>query len=287
MTQKDPISAEELVAVSKKTLTYSYYSMARANRFFVYYFLPYHQLYNVSIQEFLNHCEPIVNHVFSLVNEADDVIEAAQRGEIGYSGVHPWKIYTRDLMLLLKHLNSYDEKIDQELNDNLIRYWDLENQMMHDRTLTPDMLLEAIDLRASDITATHHICERLLGVAASADRIEATRACEILMEIESDLTEYVTDVRENNYNCYRMFVRLYGSQAPQHMEQERERRLQILHARVAALPASEQGAFKRIFASWEAYYKDRYGTFTSLDRARYRNPDFYPRAPIPQPILES
>lgn len=287
MTQQAPSSADALTLASKKMLPYSYYSMARANRFFVYYFLSYHQLYNVSLRDFLNRCEPMVNHVFSLVNEADDIIEAAQRGEVSFSGVHPWKRYTEDLMKLLKESNIYEPNIEQELNDNLIRYWDLENKMMHDKQLTRDMLLEAIDLRASDITATQYICERILGVPASASRIEATRACEILMEIEADLAEYATDVSENQYNSYRMFVRLYGSQAPQHMEQERERRIQTLRERVATLPDSEQEAFKKIFASWDEYYKDRYGTFTPLNRELYPDPHFFPRIEIPPPILES
>lgn len=231
------------------------------------YMLNYLPLYSGSVETFLKHCHPVILLVEGLVYHADKQLEAAQRGEIPYTGLTSWLEMREIIVDSLKKLNLYDQLVE-ELLDNINKYWTMENQIMYDGQLSPDLLSSVIQIRPCDIILLHHLAHRALNMPYNKEEFEILKAFEIRGEIEYDFIEYKGDVKNDDYNTYRMFVRLYGEEAPNYVRLEVERWTTILRERISRLPEERRAIFQKIF---DDYIVD----------GPLKSP-----VPIPEPILE-
>jgi hypothetical protein len=191
---------------------------------------------------------PILLFAEALVYQADVEIEAGQRGYVPFTDEKPWLDRRALLLSVLEELGVDDRGVTEE-SSNLARYWQLENQVlqrMRAGTLTHELVMRAMDLRASDVMMLHHMLHRFLDVPRDAATFRALLAWEVMLEIDWDLDEYADEVATNDYNTYRMFVNLYGEEAPARIAAERARREAVFHERVAELPIQQQTVFRSL-----------------------------------------
>lgn len=188
---------------------------------------------------------PLLLFTEALVYQADVEIEAAQRGVIPFTDQQPWLERQAILTALLRQLGLLSAGVQAEMC-NLATYWHLENAMMYHGEISHQLVVDALSLRASDIMIVHHLLHQLLSMPFDKRIVAALQAWEILTEIECDLREYPADVADNEYNTYRMFVRLYRSEAVAQMEQEWRRRQGLFEQAVAALPRAYQEVFHQL-----------------------------------------
>jgi hypothetical protein len=226
--------------------TLAFREIAKAHRILgnvFHYNTPYYQLGTAEIggKPFY----PLLLFAEALVYQADVEIERAQHGIIPFAGQQPWQKHQALLTSMFQQQNLLTEGVRDEMS-NLTTYWELENALMYHGRLSHELVVQALSLRASDIMMIHHLVHQLLPRPYDAQVFIALLAWEILTEIECDLREYPADVAADDYNTYRMFVRLYGDKAPAHMAVEWQRRQDYFDAAVAALPTTKQLVFQSL-----------------------------------------
>lgn len=288
MTETNGIS-DNYLTVNMKPQPISHWGMQKAMRYVSANLFLYQPIYEVPLPIFLMRCGSVINFFMSVIYEADGELEAAQRGEIPFTGVDPWLKRKEELFLVLKELDLYHPSIDETL-DETTQFWELENKMMRDNIVTRSMLSNAQRLVLGDFLAAHQIFHRILNIPLNQERFKAIIAFEILADLEANLIEYFDDIAENTYNIYGMFVKLYGNDAPKYVAQEREHRTKIFRECVASLPENEREGFNKMFDSLSEYFYIYYlgmdGISTikhlTLEKGKFPSP-----IPIPEPILEN
>lgn len=291
MTQELNITSDKnVLPASRRPVDISYEALEKGNTLTVVTFTHTLPLYQVSPLVFFRDCGPILNFLFSVIYVADIQIEAAQRnGDIPFRGIEPGIEKMGEITELLKERDLYDSSVQEMLNQTL-RYWELTNKMMYDGIVTHELLTECIDVIPGDTIAGHYICHRILNIPADEAKMKAIHAWEAMINIENQLILYSDAVTENYFNFYRMFIKLYGEEAPQYIEQERTRRIEYLQACIAKLPEREQETFLKIIRSSNQFNYDYYsktGLIAPPEKTDDLDPRFpYSPVPIPEPILE-
>ena len=202
-----------------------------------------------------------------MVYQADHELEAAQRGERPFTGITSWLEREELIRELFTELELNDAKLD-ELLMRIGNYGELKNRMMYHGEINHDIIMAAIPLGTSDFQLIHYLCLYMANVPNRNEIFEALSILEILMDLEANLLEYANDVAMGNYNVYRMFVKLYGKEAPKHMEAQLAQYDKLLEEKIEALPQEEQALFSDVFSKiYSKYPKDEWSV-------------------IPEPILE-
>ncbi|MDZ8138073.1 MAG: hypothetical protein RM049_22665 [Nostoc sp. DedQUE04] len=122
---------------------------------------------------------------------------------------------------VLTQLNLFDDALETRLQQGLT-YYDLETQFCSGKIPTQENIDFVCIGKPFDFGILHrlffkltsHPDEEMLGIYPITDQIG---------EIISDLKSYKEDIERNVMNIYRMFVRLYGSEAPQQLQQYLEK----------------------------------------------------------------
>jgi hypothetical protein len=127
--------------------------------------------------------------------------------------------------------------------DNLSEYWSLENKLMIMPEISREMLTKAIELRASDIMIHHHICQKITKIHFNKKVLEAIQVIEVIRDIEADLRQYKKDIKNNDFNIYCMFTRLYGSKARSILSDELKKRKILFDELINELPLDYKQRF--------------------------------------------
>ena len=214
----------------------SYHGLKKVNKLiypFAYTIAP---IYDCTPREFLTRFGSIIGTIGALVYQADEEMEAAQRGETQFAGITPWIERKRAILGLLREL-QIDDPPAEVLLDNIGTYWELENELNFKGNVTPELLAQAISLRSSDLLAYHHLCLYLSGVPNREEIFAVLIPWQIYVEFAFDLLEYPEDVAARDYNTYRMFVKLYGQAAPHYLQAEIVRYQRLMGGAADAAPS--------------------------------------------------
>ena len=227
---------------------------ARILRDFTTFYFPLHGLCD---QDFFTYY-PLLGFVEALIYQADQDLEAGKVDE---------KPYTRNkniILSLLKEIDCYDPLIEREL-DNGEEYVDLESKMMYSGKFSYEDIIKAVKLRPFDFRVLHCILFRMMNKPFDEKILALIWPVETIADIEDDIYQYPEDVENNHYNTYRMFVKLYGKDAPNRLQKELDYFSDIFRGKLSQYQESEQRRYLDIF---------------SLFRERMPSPS------IPPPIIE-
>lgn len=230
----------------RMTPSISFYGLQKINR--VLYPLAHMlaPMYDYTARQFLMQFGSVITAVGALVYQADSEIEAAQRGEAQFVGIEPWLRCRGQISALLRELGIDDPEAERLL-DNVGSYWEVENELNYRGHVTAELLARAIELRSCDLLAYHHLCLHIAGVKNIAEIFEVLVPWQIYLEFAFDLLEYPDDVAARDYNTYRMFVSLYGTEAPRYLAEEIGRYAARMEARLAQLGADDQRRLRAAF----------------------------------------
>jgi len=241
--------------------TISYWALAKSVRILteiVSYYFPLHGLSHTDIPRFM----AVLTFAESTLYQIDEEYER----HIG----EPY-FESRSMAVLrnvLTSLTLYDEALEAELQGGLT-YWRLEQQLCSGRPFTEADIVRANRFRCGDYRFLHRLLHKLIPKPYDEELLDLWWLIEQMGEVEEDLLQYHADLQRNVYNTYRMFVRLYGEAAPQHLQRYRD-----------ALEAEAQQRLVRLSETrpdLAATVEHLYATGRAL----------YPVPPIPPPILES
>lgn len=226
----------------------TYESLSKAAYILEETFHVFKPFYGFSNETFFGLYQGVLLFVESMVYQADPEIEAGQRGAAHFFDVDPWLARRAIVLGLLKELELLTPEMEA-LTDSLGRYWQLENQLMAQATISYELIDQALQLRSSDLMLLHHILHALMGLPCRSEVFEALSAMETVFELEFDLREYEQDVADNNFNTYRMFVKLYGEEAYTRMKQEVAYRQQRFEQKVSSLTEELQEQLQACFVA--------------------------------------
>lgn len=250
------MSTEQSLVISQRTLPHvSFRGLQKVFKYLDLFTFIYAPLYNCSGVAFLNKYAPVLTFVEALIYQADDELEAGQRGDSAFAGLSPWLAHKTVILSLLQELQILDAKL-AELIEKVSVYWDLENQLNYHGVITHEAILQAVALRACDFHVMHYLCLCLAQVPNRDAIFHAIAPISILMDLENDLVEYPEDVAGGDYNSYRMFVKLYGVTAPEQMAAQMAYYTELIQRNVAQLPAEDQAKFVAILSALRAKYGD-------------------------------
>src|SRR5215831_19037010 len=241
--------------------TVSYAALAKAVHILQDLVLYYFPLYGLSEADFLRFM-PVLTFAEATAYQMDE------EHEVHIGEPHFVSPYLPVLRQVLTQLNLYDEALETELQGGLT-YWRLEQQLCSGRPFTEADIVRANRLRCGDYRFLHRLLHRLIPKPYDEELLDLWWLIEQMGEVEEDLLQYHADLQRNVYNTYRMFVRLYGEAAPQHLQRYRD-----------ALEAEAQQRLVRLSETrpdLAATVEHLYATGRAL----------YPVPPIPPPILES
>ena len=156
-------------------------------------------------------------------------------------------------MELLKEIDLYSKEIENEA-DNLSTYWNLENRLILTEEINPEMLQTAIRLRPSDVYMLHAIFQKITGISFSTQTQKAIILLEEIRDIEADLRQYENDVKNNDFNIYRMFIKLHQKEAQDRLQYELDQRKMLYAEIIDQLPLPFQEKFIELT---RCYYKER------------------------------
>lgn len=224
----------------------SFYGLQKINRLLYPMAHTLSPIFDCSPREFLTKFGAVLTAIGALVYQADAEIEAAQRGEAQFVGIEPWLRGRGQISALLKEL-AIDDPEAERLLDNVGRYWEVENELNYRGHVTAERLAQAIELRSCDLLAYHHLCLHIAGVQNIAEIFQVMMPWQIYLEFAFDLLEYPDDVAARDYNTYRMFVSLYGREAPRYLQAEIGRYAALMESRLALLGAADQRRLRTAF----------------------------------------
>lgn len=242
----------------------SHFGLRKAFRHMHMYMFVYTPIYRCNYTDFLINFAPTLTFFQSLVYQADEEIEEAQRGSRPFADLAPWVARYEILRSALSDLGLLDPMMTRLL-DCISEYWQLENQLNYHHVVNRETVQRAIRLRSCDVHAGNYICLSIGKISNREAIFDALSLHDNILDLKGDLSEYADDVAENSYNTYRMFVRLYGSSAADYMQEELTRYYEMMHKKIALLPATDQTNFQQALAIAE---------------------DLYPMPDIPAPIIE-
>jgi hypothetical protein len=241
----------------------SYKGMKKSAQLLYDFFYFYFPLHGLKLKDFFAYY-PILGFVEAMVYETDVLVEAGQADNAAYAGETPVTRMKNIDLELLKSLDLYDPMIEKEL-ENGERYYRLENKMMHDKVVTHEIVIEAAEYRTFDLRVLHTILLKLLKKPYDEKLFQLIHPVEVIADIEDDLKQYQDDVKDNSYNTYRMFVKLYGKEARQRLQKEIKRYEDMMFQGLAKISCWKRWKYLKMLA---IYRKD------------------HPETAIPEPILE-
>ena len=248
--------------ISKRPFV-SYHGMKKSARLLYDFAFFYFPLHNLELKDFFTYY-PLLGFAEAMVYETDVLIEAGQAGESGYQAEAPVTRFKHLMVDLLQEISLYDPAIEIELEHGE-EYYRLENQMMHDHVVTHELIMHAAEHRTFDMRVLHRILFKMLDKPYDESLFTLIRPVEELADIEDDIVQYHDDVKDNSYNTYRMFVRLYGQDAPQRLAAEIKKYEEQIEKNLASLPLRRKWKYLWLL---NKFRKD------------------HPEPSIPSPILE-
>lgn len=216
----------------------SYWGLYKSSKILEYISKFYFPLYDLSLQAFIN-CYPILSFVEALVYEADKHLEASQTGEASFSETKPWTHRKALILDVLKAHNLDLPKVLEEL-DNLEKLWQLENKMVYHGIVTHEDNARAAELKASDLRALHGLFIQMTNKNFDQNIFDLMWTLEVYESIQVDIIHYKDDVADGKYNTYRMFVKLYGEEAPSYIKAELKHYHSLYQERLAKIPEDKQ-----------------------------------------------
>jgi hypothetical protein len=209
----------------------------------------YFPIYGLSEREFFTYY-PVLTFVESVIYQADEKIEESQINKSFLYGINYW-VKTKNLIInFLKERNLEHPLIEKYLDD-LEEYYHLENRLMSEETVTYTDIIKAAELRTSDLRTLHAILFRMTNKPYNRNAFNVMWTLEVLADLEDDIKQYESDVKKDNYNTYRMLVKLYGEKALNYLQAELERYNNLLQERIAQSPENEQKMYLEILSRYK------------------------------------
>ncbi|WP_445627531.1 hypothetical protein [Nostoc sp. DSM 114167] len=168
---------------------------------------------------------------------------------------------------VLTQLNLFDDALETRLQQGLT-YYSLETQFCSGKIPTQADIDSVCIGKAFD----YYILTRLffkLTSQSDEEMLGIYRIAEQIAEIGCDLKSYKEDIERNVMNIYRMFVRLYGSEAPQQLQQYLEKLNSQLQDQLKLLEQTRPDMARKFIRLWNNIF-----------------PEDCPIPEIPAPILE-
>lgn len=124
--------------------------------------------------------------------------------------------HTSVLQNVLTQLNLFDQEIENELNQGLT-YYSLEQKFCSGSIPTEETIYNASLYKCFDFGILQRILLKLIGEPYDEEFLSICQTSAQISKICTDIEDYRRDINRNVINTYRMFVRLYGTEAPQQL----------------------------------------------------------------------
>ena len=267
MTSQIPVQIPTKLPVSQMPCI-SYHSMSRSAKIMRRMTTHYFPMYGLSAHDFFDYY-PLLGFVEALVYQIDEETEALQQEALLSNNpsvveASPWNSKLQTILDLLEELNLTHPAI-QKYVDEMREYCQLETQLILGDKSTHTDIIQTVELRHCDIRTLHAILIQMLGKPYRQEVFDLLWFLEAWVNLNADVKQYEKDQAAGHYNSYRMFVKLYGKEAPDYMRAEIERYDNLFQERLKQFPADEQEIYSQF-------------------RFRYRQTHF--NSTIPEPILE-
>lgn len=181
----------------------------------------------------------------------------------------------RDVLI---QLNLFDEQIKAELFTNGLNYYRLEQQFCSGVIPTQEDINKTSMLKCFDLRVMQLISLKLTNQLYNKEFLETSRLSDRICEINCDLADYEKDISRNVINIYRMFVRLYGIKAPQHLRHHLESLNSQLQSGIKLLEQTQPEMAKKFIGLWKEDLK--LVKMWNAETEEFAVPE------IPDPILE-
>ncbi len=210
------------------------------------YYLP---LYGLSHRNFFNFY-PVLGFVEALIYQHEIEIESLNVGE---GSPKDWDLRKKLILELLEEQQLEHPRIRQYL-DEVGEYFELVQKMNYNGLITHRDVVRAAELRPSDIRLLHALLVCMLDKSFDDQLFELLSPLEVSLEIKANLTEYADDLVTGHHNTYRMFVKLYGEEAPSYLEAEQECWQSTLQERLIIISVDKQQRIKEFMRCHEQDY---------------------------------
>lgn len=181
----------------------------------------------------------------------------------------------RDVLI---QLNLFDDKIETELFTNGLTYYRLEQQFCSGVILTQEDIEKASVFKCFDFGILQQILLKLTDKPYDEEFLQTCRLSDQICKISCDLRDYKEDISRNVINTYRIFVRLYGAEAPQRLHRYMEDLNSQLQERLKFLEQTQPELAKKFIELWNADLKLM--EMWNAETEEFAVPE------IPDPILE-
>jgi hypothetical protein len=158
----------------------------------------------------------------------------------------------RDVLI---KLNLFDDQIESELFTNGLTYYRLEQQFCSGVILTQEDIEKASLFKCFDFGILQRILLRLTDKPYDEEFLQTCRLSDQICKISCDLRDYKEDISRNVINIYRIFVRLYGAEAPQCLHRYMEDLNSKLQERLKFLEQTQPELAKKFIELWNADLK--------------------------------
>ena len=185
--------------------------------------------------------------------------------------------HTSVLRKVLTQLNIFDEKIDNELQEGLT-YYNLEQKFCSGGMITKTDVEIASLLKCFDFGILQRILFKLTEQPYDEEFLQLCRLSDQICKIWADIQDYQKDISRNVINTYRMFVRLYGTEAPQRLHRYMEDLNSKLQERLKLLEQTKPETVQKFVELWKADIKLM--KMWNAETEKFAVPE------IPEPILE-
>ncbi|MEG4224555.1 hypothetical protein QUA35_01130 [Microcoleus sp. N9_B2] len=189
--------------------------------------------------------------------------------------ISPHMLTLRDVLF---QLNLFDEKIETELFTNGLTYYRLEQQFCSGGSPTVEDIDKASLFKCFDFAILQRILLKLTNQPYDEEFLQTCRLSDQICKICCDLRDYKEDINRNVINTYRMFVRLYGAEAPQHLRWYLESLNSKLQERLKLLEKTRPEIAKIFIELWMEDLK--FEKMWNAETESFAVPE------IPEPILE-
>lgn len=215
---------------------------------------------------------PLLVFVEATIYQADEEYEH-HVGDPDFFSQHILTL--RDVLI---QLNLFDEQIETELFTNGLTYYRLEKQFSSGVIPIQEDINEASMFKCFDLRVMQQILLKLTNQPYDEGFLQTSRLSDRICEINCDLADYEKDISRNVINIYRMFVRLYGIKAPQHLRHYLESLNSQLQSGIKSLEQTQPELAKKFVELWNEDLKLL--KMWNAETEEFAVPE------IPEPILE-
>ncbi len=209
----------------------------------------YFPIYEISHQDFFTYY-PVLGFVEALVYQTDEAVEMIEGKEAFCQEENFWHQHHKIITEFLKEQNLYHSLVEQELK-NLEEHYELKNQLILQKNVTHAEIIKAIELHTSDLRVLHAILVQMANKGYNQNAFHIMFPLEVILDIYDDIIHYQHDIEQNNYNTYRMFVKLYGNKAPAYLEAELARYESLFEEKLNKLPNKERKIYIKLVSELE------------------------------------